>query len=80
MADPAPHFAELREGLVEARLASGAPLAAIEPEIDATAAAEDDKAALWLFAWALEQRRDRGGQTAVPPLVHRRRRRPPWGR
>jgi hypothetical protein len=55
MGDGGRGFDELRRELVEANFADGQPLATVTAEIEAAPVDDDAKAALWLFAWALER-------------------------
>jgi hypothetical protein len=48
---------------VERMMSSGEPFAAVETMIDEAALAEDEKAALWLFAWSMRDRRAQRRET-----------------
>ena len=52
-----PSFGAVRER-VEAQLEAGEPFADAEATIDASRLPEDERAALWLVAWSLNECRD----------------------
>jgi hypothetical protein len=67
-----PVFGRLREQ-VEALMEAGESLADVERAIDRTSLHEDEKAALWLVAWSLNDRsepRPRAGSRAPLTLLH----------
>jgi hypothetical protein len=68
------HIASGREE-VERMMGAGAPFGAVETMIDEAAIAEEPKAALWLFAWSMRdkraQRRETRGMLAYLSSVPR---------
>ena len=55
---------------VEAMIMDGEPLAGIEEVLEEVRLASDEKDALWLLAWSLEQRLDERDEVALAA--------PPW--
>jgi hypothetical protein len=56
------HIADGREE-VERMMSAGEPFAGIETMIDEAKLSEEEKAALWLFAWSMRDRRTQRRET-----------------
>ena len=76
MQTPVSSYDRVRDA-VEAKIMNGAALVQVEDLLDETALPDDERDALWLLAWALEQRLDERDEVVLtapalplrPPLL-----------